>query len=497
MRMPNGDRPALPATPSKRATRGGGAREPIEVRLKVVTPILGGAVEPRKVDEVDIIRVPTIRGHLRFWWRALYGHNYESSHKLYEAEKELWGGATDNRDGKGSERSAVEIRVRVTAEGERDDGDQDGRLEAPPGAMYAMWPAREETSHGAVTERSAAQWLPGTTLTLCVRCLTSDKGEVENTLRAWILFGGYGGRTRRGLGSLTVTAEQDKWLPAAATREAFQGLFGVDVFGDAPALTDLPLLAGAALHVGAVSGAIEWMELRKHWDPERSEEVKWWKLTDAEKAWTWALNWLRAFRQGTVGATPARVSGAGKAQPNQPSISNWPEPDKARHLWGRCVDHDPTERGYTSTRAWPRAGFGLPIHIKWQKSRRGGGVDYDEPDDLDFMWSPDGNKVVDRLASPLILKALPCANGQFVPIALWLHRGYPDGQVVIPRQLNGELQPVPGTNADFDLLKGAAETAEFAPLNNSAANAADRGMRLRTSFLSWLVTTHHTTEVAP
>jgi hypothetical protein len=43
----------------------------ISLRVEIVTPILGGATHARAVDEVDIIRAATVRGHLRFWWRAL------------------------------------------------------------------------------------------------------------------------------------------------------------------------------------------------------------------------------------------------------------------------------------------------------------------------------------------------------------------------------------------------------------------------------------------
>ena len=39
------------------------------------------------------------------------------------------------------------------------------------------------------------------------------EAAVTNVLRAWILFGGYGGRTRRGLGSLTVESDLSVWLP--------------------------------------------------------------------------------------------------------------------------------------------------------------------------------------------------------------------------------------------------------------------------------------------
>lgn len=65
---------------------GGKATTTFEVRVEVVTPILGGGTQLRELDGVDVIRVPTVRGHLRFWWRALYGQHYRTADELYKAE---------------------------------------------------------------------------------------------------------------------------------------------------------------------------------------------------------------------------------------------------------------------------------------------------------------------------------------------------------------------------------------------------------------------------
>lgn len=66
--------------------------EGLTIRLKVITPLFGGGYEPREVDPVRIIRPATVRGHLRFWWRALYGGQYSSSEELFQAESALWRG---------------------------------------------------------------------------------------------------------------------------------------------------------------------------------------------------------------------------------------------------------------------------------------------------------------------------------------------------------------------------------------------------------------------
>ena len=66
---------------------------------------------------------------------------------------------------------------------------------------------------------------------------------------------------------------------------------------------------------------------------------------------------------------------------DRPSISNWPEADKVRHLslpegdlpWA----HDPTGR-HNATPAWPRAGFGLPIVGQFQMLSREKGIRWDK-----------------------------------------------------------------------------------------------------------------------
>lgn len=391
----------------------------------------------------------------------MYAEQCSSPVELYKRESKLWGGAgaDDVR------RSVVEIRVRTTQgqEGEVDDSDvlpyrKSG--EGPTPGAYAVWPAR-----GSDSESTAPRRKPGTkfSLTLKVPNTGNDDTEVRNALRAWILFGGYGGRTRRGLGSLTVIGDDaNEWLPAAPTRESLTELFGFDIFAsnanaNGATLDDVPRLGGSALYSGA-------------------------KVKHAERAWTNALDWLKEFRQGTSGRENerAREPGDGKEQPNRPSISNWPEADKIRHIKGKTKAHPPRHNANT---VWPRAGFGLPIIGRFQTARRNGGK-YDEPDPFELRWcTPDGDKDGnERLASPLIVKALPLANGTFTACALWLNRAYPANGSVF-------LRNTPNSEAPFDLLVAPGDKPFFSVLAGHTT--------LRDAFLSWLQARFNTTVVAP
>lgn len=465
-------RPSELPAPRERTARSSEASISIQIPLQLVTPVLGGAVVPRTLDAIDIIRVPSIRGHLRFWWRACHASGMPLS-ELYHREGRLWGRAADDAGG----RSVVEVRVTGLKPGELDESEVGFHT---PGA-YALWPARA-TTRANDPQQTAPRRRPGTRFSLDVRCPPSLEAEVRATLRAWILFGGYGGRTRRGLGSLSISptaavAERDQWLPAAPTRDAIEVCFGEDVFAllSTRAAHDTPLLQGAGLHVGPVED-------------------------DAEAAWLRALEWLKEFRQGqpqtgTLG-TPNPRHARDRGDRQRPGRSNWPEPDKVRALsgpgpWAHTPRHN--ERP-----VWPRAALGLPIVSQWQRNdRRGTRYRNPEPEPYEIRWEdhdptvPLDERDHDRLASPLIVKALPLSDGRFVPCALWLFRGYPKGGKVT---LHSRDRRAAQSKADFDELVAPGDTVLFEPL--AVGQSARPGTRLRTAFFDWLEKTFKTRVVA-
>lgn len=449
----------------------------LTLQLKSLTPILGGGPLARQLPEVDIIRVPTLRGHLRFWWRALYGQELtrdgeKGRLELARRERELWGGMGQGKEG--ARRSQVELRVTGIQSAGRDEGRIN--LGTPP--AYALWTARNSLKESADVPR----WKKDLQFTLE---LLAPEGEAlhqaRHALRAWLLFGGYGSRTRRGCGSVTVASalEREAWLPRSATVTELRRLFGdVPLFDPEHAgpPCDLPLLRGAWLYRGPRDTA----------------------QGDATEAWLEALGWLREFRQGTSSGTgqrsreslPARNPG----RDNRAGRSNWPEADKIRHhakpsskagrderprsstpLRAYPEEHAPRPE-HTREPAWPRAGFGLPIvvHFQW-KDRLDQPYVPAEPEGVQLQWEDGEREVRDRLASPLIVKALPLANGRFEPIALWLERRYPEGGGVVLMQKG---KPLPGTRADFDRLHARGDRPLFWPLQR------ERG--LREAFFGWL-----------
>ncbi|MFP2958163.1 RAMP superfamily CRISPR-associated protein [Myxococcus sp. 1LA] len=453
--------------------------ETFTLALKTITPILGGGPVARspELPSVDIIRVPTLRGHLRFWWRALYGHAYvargtEGARELARRERELWGGMgmAGGADDAGPRRSQVELRVTEVQPAGADTGKID--LGAP--SAYALWPARNGKD-----EADVPRWKPGLRFKLEVTAPEGDAmTQVRNAVRAWILFGGYGSRPRRGCGSISLEPSGPdiaQWLPASADRASLRRLFG-DVPLFSPELAehpcDMPLLRGAQLFQGGAST----------------------RQRDGEKAWLAALGWLREFRQGTqpVSSGDAELLGVARSpgEGKRAGRSNWPEADKLRRF-ARASRQSPSVGNaypqvhaprpqHSAMPAWPRAGFGLPIVFHFQQMRREGG-EYRprEPDDVQLQWQRQVNgkwEQMDRLASPLIVKALPLADGRFEPIALWLERGNPmGGQVVMTQFKDAD----PSTRVPF---ARAFRAQDDQPLFKSLQRADN----LRDAFFLWL-----------
>jgi hypothetical protein len=93
---------------------------------------------------------------------------------------------------------------------------------------------------------------------------------------------------------------------------------------------------------------------------------------------------------------------------------------------------------------------------------------------FEIVWH-DGTKERKRLASPLVVKPMALANGQFVPIALWFFRAFPSGEV----PLCGNRASAAPFGKLVGALGGTTETAQFQPLN--------AGGNLRDIFLSWVL----------
>lgn len=300
-REPQRNAPLLTLTPPESFT----------VHLKTITPMFGGGAQTRQVDEHHPVRAASVRGHLRFWWRATAGAGYTEAQKLFEAESELWG----NTQQAGKVRVEVEtVNAGTVTEPVRHEPNRSGKIQAvftPQKAAYALFPFQGTIKRGQ-TDEAPTKARQDIEFKVNITCPPALRPQVEAALHAWIFYGGIGSRTRRGCGSLELVGAEVK-PPKADSKGA-------------KLLTTLP----KTYFLG---------------QPQ----------SDALKAWAEAVALYRDFRQGVgVGRNEGREG-------NRPGRSRYPEPDTLRDItrqYGHQTIHP--------VRGFPRANLGLPIIFHFQ-----------------------------------------------------------------------------------------------------------------------------------
>ncbi|RIH86864.1 type III-B CRISPR module RAMP protein Cmr1 [Calidithermus roseus] len=232
------------------------------LKLRTITPMFGGSATPREVDPKNPVRAASVRGHLRFWWRATAGAQYASAEELFKAEEEIWGSA--EKYGK------VALRVLEQSAGQAVRPSElvpdRGTARTGPMEKFFLHPFNENRSEGL----SEASGLKSVEFTLeLTHTLSETEAEhLRRAVRAWIAFGGIGARTRRGVGALEVTANLKDWLPA--TPDQLKTWFAVPPQKEVHHTT----LAGAVICLGQprkpsntdpYKGHSAWRELGRFW----------------------------------------------------------------------------------------------------------------------------------------------------------------------------------------------------------------------------------------
>ncbi len=357
--------------PDKAPARNGYITQTREYEL--ITPLFGGGVEPGLADPVTVIRATEIRGHLRFWWRATRGNAPEFDGKvelMKQAEDYLFGAASS---GDSIFPAQVSLQASVTNRGRKFNvrnhrGEEVDVFDLKSPFGYAAFPLRDRRQHV----------IEGIRFKLSIQFPVSAKSDIEAALWAWESFGGIGGRTRRGFGALKLVSVNGASQTLLNAQQAYQiivqKISTLTLKGKLP--PDVPCLSTKSGDVVVTT-------------PRR----------DAIEVWRYLINKLKDFRQ-------SRNSGN---QPNRPGRSHWPEPDAIRRLTKRSAPRHRTPLSRLDV--FPRAEFGLPIVFKFKDDEQG------DPRVTTLEGANDENR---RLASPLILRPLACANNQAVGLAMIL-----------------------------------------------------------------------------
>lgn len=185
----------------------------------------------------NLIRTSTIRGHLRFWWRATRGARFNNVYDLRRQEIEIFGDTSNPS------------RVKLWVENEK----VETRDISPP--QYVGFPFKED---------AGKQF----TFTLCVQISMKEKhileDEIYPALWAWINFGGIGQRTRRGCGSLYCDMFSPTSISTDSESEAIKEWFDnkikhykLELLENKDLSREWPILQLSKLNVGTSSSSID------------------------------------------------------------------------------------------------------------------------------------------------------------------------------------------------------------------------------------------------
>lgn len=360
-------------------------------RYKLITPLFGGGVEPGEADPITVVRATEVRGHLRFWWRATRGGQFNRDlAAMKAAEEQIWGSAA--APGKPGP-----SKVAITAIGEN-KGRPDRPFEvvanregkptvrsredsaAHPYAAFPLQPEQGQARFGMETRAVQAD----VAFTLEVVFPKEHETDIMAAIWAWETFGGIGARTRRGFGALRCTQRN-----------------GVAV--NHPTSADANSWIAEQLKYHVVTG--DWPEGVPHLTTKEAS----YRITgqgSPVQVWRGLIDKLTEFRQVPRGRRPPPKGS------NRPGRSYWPEAEAIRKLTAqRSSKHQPLD---LQVDRFPRAKFGLPIIFHFKDMNR---QYHEDPRSDPADTTLQGRGTIDRLASPLILRPLATGNDQAVGLA--------------------------------------------------------------------------------
>lgn len=210
----------------------------LEASFEIVTPMFLGGAE----HDAQGIRSASIKGALRFWWRALNwspclfranGNEEEALRLLHQQEAQLFGlAASKDAGGQG-----VFLLQSSAAGTIRPDAQPFPELSRQPGLRYLLGQGLADRTG---LTRNTLPAKSGFTVRLLFRNTINEEQiqSVRNALLMFGLLGGLGSRARHGLGSVAIKdwSIKDGALPRTRSDYAkvIRELLGTSLAGDLP-----------------------------------------------------------------------------------------------------------------------------------------------------------------------------------------------------------------------------------------------------------------------
>ena len=167
-----------------------------EFEVEIVTPLFLGGSDPKKAE----IRVPSIKGALRFWWRALYGNDDLKSMK--KREDEIFGST--------KQKSSFDLQINQIT-------DCRPKLSnLPKGNPFIVKSSKGTFKLGIIDYLAfglrdfkagySKEHIPDKNKFEIIFTIKNSmyKNEIENAFKMLVHYGGIGAKSRNGFGSLHV-----------------------------------------------------------------------------------------------------------------------------------------------------------------------------------------------------------------------------------------------------------------------------------------------------
>ena len=190
--------------------------ETIEATFEIVTPMFLG--DARSDQLADTIRPPSVKGALRFWWRALEWDRVIQKHQgdkksalraLWEREAVFFGNASDGEHG-GQSPFLLRVELEKPSLQRTEKGVVHPEFERCDGARYLGFGLMASFASSKKQEKAGQLYRPciDASQSFVVKLLARSEisSNVLDALKLFGLLGGLGSRTRRGLGSCALSS---------------------------------------------------------------------------------------------------------------------------------------------------------------------------------------------------------------------------------------------------------------------------------------------------
>lgn len=374
---------------------------------EVITPLFLGGADARGVPE---LRAPSMRGAMRYWYRALLGGaklpGELALHALHSIESDLFGEA------EGGGTLATRLRTKGTQpiqpyERDRAIRTPDGDF-LPTGKDYLLWSMSSTGKPGTHRSQPARQYIEPGTMFDIILSATLDKTALKKGEAAfWLLanLGAVGARANRGAGSFHATSN-DSPIPFKTTAS----------------ISDLQnyLHAGIAACLKQ-AGLVYQQELSQvEFDILHPDVCEICIVADASKGWD-------SYRSALEGLgsrfrdyrTHTKPKGVGRN--DHDAVLKWFEQGGQGPILKRPI-------------------FGLPIPFR-----------YSQGGPSDVIVHQDG----DRRGSPLHIKITRLSSGQYVGILILFKSRFLPLDTVLKLQERRWTAPAP---PDYDVIRDFIKT---------------------------------------